>query len=127
MYRLADHQTSVQDEEQDNGMELENSTLSKNAKGNVLMSPALGDPVGHKGGNRQGSGDGSAFEVFRLSSLVLGQNCHSNVEPSQAGQAAEDEKGQEDVVKRGTNTHGECGGGGRKAEGDLCMRIEELV
>lgn len=64
MYRLADHQTSMQDKQEHNGVELENSTLPNKAEGNVLMSPALGHPVGHKGGNRQSCGDRSAFKVF---------------------------------------------------------------
>lgn len=127
MYRLADHQTSVQDEQQDNRVELENGILANDTKGNVLVSPALGNPVSHKGGNRQSCGDRGAFEVLRLSSLVLGQNSHCNVEPSQAGQAAEDEEGQEEVVKRGANTNGECGGSGRKTEGNLRTRITRLV
>jgi hypothetical protein len=127
MYRLADHQTSVQDEQKDNGVELENGTLGNDTKGNVLMSPALGHPVSHKRRNRQSCGDRGAFEVLRLSSLVLGQNSHCNVETSQAGKAAEDEEGQEEVVKRGANTNGECGGGRRKPEGNLCTRMERLV
>lgn len=127
MYRLADHQTSVQDEEKNNGVELEDSTLASDAKGNVLMCPALGHPVGHKGGNRQSCGDRGAFEVFRLSSLILRQNSDCNVEPSQAGQTTEDEEGQEDVIKRCANTKGECGRGGRKAEGDLHACIKKLV
>lgn len=64
VYRLADHQASVQDEEKNNGVELEDSTLTNDAKGNVLMSPALGHPVSHKGGNRKSCGNRGAFKVF---------------------------------------------------------------
>lgn len=117
----------MQDKQENNGVELENSTLANNAKGNVCVSPALGHPVGHKRGNRQSGGDRSTLKVFRLSSLVLGQNSHGNVEASQAGQAAEDEEGQEEVVERGANTHGERGGGGGEAEGDLRMRVKRSV
>jgi hypothetical protein len=31
------------------------------------------------------------------------------------------------VVKRGANTHGKCGGGRRKTEGNLRTRIKKLV
>lgn len=64
VYRLADHQTSMQDEEKNNGVELEDSTPANDAKGNVLMSPALGHPISHKGGNGQSRRDRGSFEVF---------------------------------------------------------------
>ena len=51
VYRLADHHTSMQNEHQDNGVEFEDGTLCDKSKRNVLVRPALRDPVGHNRGD----------------------------------------------------------------------------
>lgn len=109
----------MQSEHEHNRVEFEDRTLCNEAKRDVLMGPALGDPVGHERDDCQCSGDGSAFEVFRLSGLILGQNGHSHVKPSQTGQTAENKECEEQVIERCTDTKRESCSGGSEAEGDL--------
>ena len=49
VYRLADHHTSMQNEHQDHGVEFEDGPFCDKTKRDVLVCPALRDPVGHKG------------------------------------------------------------------------------
>lgn len=58
--------------------------------------------------------------------MVLGQHGYSHVEPSEAGQTAENEECEEDVIKRGPDTKSECSSGGSETEGDL-VGIRELA
>lgn len=50
--RLADHQTAMKREHEHNRVELKDGTLRNEAEGNVLVGPALGNPVGHEGDDR---------------------------------------------------------------------------
>lgn len=79
-------------------MKLEDCTLGDNAKGDVLVSPALGNPVGHEGSDGKSSWNGCALKVLRLAALVFRQNSHRDIEPSQTGQAAQNKEGQEEMV-----------------------------
>lgn len=49
VYRLADHHASMQNEHQDHGVEFKDGTFCDKTKRDVLVCPALRDPVGHKG------------------------------------------------------------------------------
>lgn len=72
----------MQDEHQNDRMELENGALSNNTEGDVLVSPALGDPVGHNGRDGECSRNGRALKVLRFAALVLRQDSNCDVEPS---------------------------------------------
>lgn len=100
-------------------MKLENGALGNNTEGNVLVSPALGNPVGHNGRDGESSRNGCALKVLRLAALVLWQYSNRDVEPSQTGQAAENKEGEEKVVERCSDSERECGSGGSEAERNL--------
>lgn len=119
VYRLADHHAPMQNEHQDHRVEFEDRTFCDKTKRDVLVRPALRDPVGHKGSDGQSGRNGCAFKVLGFASLVLGQYGYSHVEPSKAGQTAENEECEEDVIKRGPDTKSECSSGGSETEGDL--------
>ena len=121
VYRLADHHASMQNEHQNHGVEFEDGTFCDKTKRDVLVCPALRDPVGHKGSDWQSGRNRCAFEVLGFASLVLGKHGYSHVEPSEAGQTAENEECEEDVIKRGPDTKSECGSGGSETEGDLVV------
>ena len=104
VYGLANHKASMQNKHQDDRVELENSAFGEQTKRNIFVRPALRNPVSHERGDGQSGRDGSAFEVFRFTALVLGQYSHSHIEPGKTGETAENEESQEDVVKGGANT-----------------------
>lgn len=109
----------MQDEHQDSRVKLENGAFSNDTEGNVLVSPALGNPVGHDRCDGEGSRNRCALEVLRLAALVLWQYRSRDVEPSQACQAAENKEGEENVVERRPHPERKCGSGRGEAERDL--------
>jgi hypothetical protein len=48
---LADHEASVSDKDQSSRVELEYRALGNDTKGNLVVDPALADPVGNQGDN----------------------------------------------------------------------------
>lgn len=119
MYRFADHHAAVQGKHENNRVALKDGALGKKTKGNVLMGPVLRYPVGHERHDSQSSWDGCALEVLRFPALILWEDSHSDIEPSQASQPTEDEEGQEEMVDACPNTQREGGSGGSKTEGNL--------
>lgn len=119
MYRLANHEAAVQNKHQSDRVEFEDSALSDETERNVVMSPALGYPVGHETGNAQSGRDRCALKVLRLAALILRENSNCDVEASQAGQTAENEESQENMVERGANTERKGSGSGGEAERNL--------
>lgn len=106
----------MQDEHQNNWVELKDGALGENTEGNILVSPALGNPIGHNGRDGQSRRNGCALKVLGLAALVLWQYSNRDVKPSQTGQAAEHKEGEEKVVKRCPNSERECGSGGSEAK-----------
>jgi hypothetical protein len=112
----------VQNKQQNNGVEFEDSTLREKTKRDVLVSPALRDPVGHESSDRQGGRNGCAFKVLGLAGLILREYGNSHVEPGEAGQTTKNKEGEEDMVNRGSDTKSECGRGRSEAKGNLVAR-----
>lgn len=117
----------MQDKQQNNRVELENCALGKDAKGNVLMCPALRDPVGHERRDGKSGRDGCALKVLRLAALVLRQDGCRDVEPSQPSQPAKNKEGQEEVVERCSHPKCEYRSGGSETEGDLYEHARTLA
>lgn len=119
---LAAHQTAVDDEHGDDGMDLERGAGEPQAERDVVEDPALADPVGHEGVDAEGGGDGGALEVAGLAAGVLGDVGGRHVEARQPRQPAQHEDGQQRVVQRRAQAQAEGYAGGGQAEGDLfCM------
>lgn len=97
-------------------MELVARALSDNPPRDVLMRPAIRDPVCHDGRDRQRRRNGRAFKVLRLPSRVLWESRDGHVESGEAGKAAEDEEREKNVVELGANSDRECGCGGGDTE-----------
>lgn len=95
---LANHQTSMQNEQSHNRMELERGPLEHCTERQIVVDPTLGDPIGHQGVQTQSGGDRRALKVRRLARRIFGNRGNGHVESCQTGQTAKDEKGQEDVV-----------------------------
>ena len=72
MQGLAAHETSVDEKDEDDGVELERGALEGEATGQVVENPAAADPPGHDAVNGQGRGDRRAFEVAGFAGGVLG-------------------------------------------------------
>jgi hypothetical protein len=123
VYRLADHHAAVQDKHQSDRMELEDRTLSNQTERNVLVSPAFGNPVRHKTDNSQSSWDRGTLEVFGLSAFILRENSDRDVEPSKAGETAENKESEENVIDRGADTERKGSSSGGEAEGNLSRYI----
>ena len=83
------------------------------------MSQAPRDAHGHAGSDTESCGDRGALEVFGLAGCVFGEGGDGDVEAGKAGQAAEDEEGEEEGVDGGAEAEGEGADGGGDAEGDL--------
>lgn len=83
------------------------------------MDLARVDPVGHESVEAERCGDRSALEVLRLARGVLGDDGGGDVEAREAGEAAEHEEGEADVVERCAQADGEGDDGWGEAEGYL--------
>lgn len=104
-------------------MELKSGALEPQAQGYLFEGPALVDPVCHDLDEQERHGDRGAFKVLALARGVFGQHGDCDVEAGEAGKAAEDEEGEEEVVEWGAKAEGESSGGGRDAKGYLGGRI----
>lgn len=113
---LARHEAAVHHKDQDDGVDLEDAAGKPQAAGEVIVDPAAVHPVGHQGVQAQAGGYGCALKVLRLAGGVLGDRGGGHVEAGQAGQAAEHEEGQADVVERGAHADGEGNDRGGEAE-----------
>lgn len=125
MDALAAHQASMNHKHDDNRMHLKHTARAPHTKRYISMRPAIADPPSHGTRKRERSRDRRALEVLALARRVLGQHGDGHVEAREAGQAAEDEEGEEDVVEGGADAEGEGGAGGGDAEGDLSKKTCE--
>ena len=73
-------------------------------------------PVGHERSDAHCRRDGRALKVFGLAGGVFWQGGDSHIEAGKAGEAAEDEEGEEELVQRRAESDGKGGDGGRDAE-----------
>lgn len=48
VYRLADHETSMQNKHENHRVELEDCTFREETKRDISVGPALGNPIGHE-------------------------------------------------------------------------------
>ena len=64
VYSLADHEASMQNKHQNDGVELENGVFREETKRNVFVGPALGNPVCHESSDGECRRDRGAFKVF---------------------------------------------------------------
>lgn len=83
------------------------------------MYRASVNPVGHESIQSERGGYGRTLEVLGLTGGVLGDVVRRDVEAREAGQTAEDEESETQVVERGTHTNGEGHDCGSKAKGNL--------
>jgi hypothetical protein len=119
MDALARHQAPVNHKHEDDGMHFERAASAPNAERDVGVRPAVADPPCHGGREPERSRNRRAFKVLGFAGRVFGQHSDGDVEAREAGQAAEDEEGEEDVVEGRADAHGEGGSSGGDAEGDL--------
>ena len=116
MQRLGQHAASVSQEEDHSRVELEEGAGQESTIRNVALDPALGDPEGHQAHDRQAGGDRKAFEVLGFAVGVLGHVAGGDVEAGKAGEAGEDEAGEEELVEGSAHASGEGGDRGSDAE-----------
>ncbi len=120
MNALRNHCACTSKENQYSRMKLEQS-FAHSTERHAVQQPAFVRPKTHEGDNRQRSWDRGALEIFRFSGFVLWEGLDSDIEASKARETAEDEEGEEDGIKEGTETERKgCGGWGH-AKRDLCM------
>lgn len=85
-------------------MHLDGTPRKPHPAGQRVVHPAPGQAPGHQRVEPQRRGDGRALEVARLAGAVLGDARGGDVEAGEAGQAAEDEEGEEEVVEGGAES-----------------------
>jgi hypothetical protein len=73
----------------------------------LLMNPTSRDPEGHCRSDGEGCWNRSALEVLGLSSGILWQMGHGDVESGETGKTAEDEDCENDLVNVGTDSERE--------------------
>lgn len=88
-------------EQEDGRVKLESRALEPDTEGEVVVDPALREPVGHDGIHTERSGDGCSLKVLALASLILGQDGDSDVEASKASEAAQNEEGETSGIGEG--------------------------
>lgn len=125
MNRFACHKAAMDHENRHNGVELEHTPREPDTARDGLVDCARVDPVGHEGVQTQRGGDGRALKVGGLTRGVLGDVAAvgGDVEAREAGQAAEDEEGEANVVERGAHADGEGDDCGGETEGNLYIAL----
>lgn len=109
----------MNDEQEHDGVELEQCTSEDGAKGDAIQDPTLLQPVSHEGIQTQRRRNGSALEELALARGVLGQNSDSNVETSKSGQSTQNKKGETKFISRSSKANGEGDHSGSDTERDL--------
>lgn len=118
----------MQHEDEHDGVDLEQGAGEPDAaRDGIVADPAAVDPVGHQGVEAEGGGDGGALEVLGLARGVLGDDGGGDVEAGEAGEAAQDEEGEAEVVEGRAQANGKGYYGGGEAEGDLRKGRECLL
>ena len=120
---LAGHEAAVNHEQKNRRVKLESGALEPDTEGKVVVNPALRQPVGHDSIHTERSRNRSSLEVLALASLVLGQDGNSDVEASETGETAKNEKGKTESVGDGSETKGESDHSGGDTERDLVLRL----
>jgi hypothetical protein len=123
MNGLANHKTAMQQKHGDNRMKLEHGPLEPQAQRDLLERPALVHPVRHDLDYPERHGDRGAFEELGFARRVLGDQGCGDVEAREAGQTAQHEEGEEEVVEGGAQAEREGCRGGGDAEGDLGVLV----
>lgn len=118
MHSLTDHSTAMSDKDKHDGMKFQTSHGGQ-AKGNVVTSPTLADPVCHPEDDGQRSGRGQTLKVLCFSRSVVRDRSGRDVEAGQTEKTAEGEGSEEELIGCGAKTNGESCGGGGDAKGDL--------
>lgn len=109
-------------EDESSGVELEYRAFGHDTEGNLVVNPALADPVGDQGDDAQRGGSGKAFKVFGLAVGILGYAVGGNVEAGKTEKTAKGEGGEKEVVKGSSHANcNRCDGRG-DTEGDLHYR-----
>ena len=121
MNSLANHQASMQHKHRDHGMELKRRAFEPQAERHLRERPALVHPVCHNLHHDKRHGDRRALEVLRFAGCVLGHHGDGHVEAREAGEAAEHEEREQDVIDGRAETEAECGGCGGDTKGYLYM------
>jgi len=85
----------------------------------IIQHPSLTHTNRHPKRYRKRRGDGSSFEVLRFPRSVFGEGGYGDVKAGEAGEATEDEEGEDEGIKRSAEAERESQGGGGDAEGDL--------
>lgn len=119
MYRLTRHQAPTNHKQAQHGVKLAQRPRQQRPQRQLPMHPPLTNPVRHQPHNRQRRRDRRALKVGRLARRILGHVGDGDVEAREAGQAAQHEEGEDEVVGGGAEADCEGGGGGGDAEGDL--------
>jgi len=130
MYRPTNHRTPPPHKNPHNRMHLHHRPL-RPAPPNHPILPAIHLPLPHqrrhRSNDRQACRYGCSFEVLAFPGGVFGEGGDGDVEAREAGEAAEDEEGEEERVDGGAQAEGEGADGGGDAEGDLWVGRRELV
>lgn len=124
---LADHEASVGHEDESGGVELEYRTFGNDTERNLIVDPALADPVGDQGDDAQGGGSRETFKVFGLAVGILGYTVGGNVEASKTEKTAEGEGGEKEVVKGSSHANCDRCDGRGDTEGDLQCCGQQMI
>jgi hypothetical protein len=111
------HQTPMYHKHSTNGMHFKHRAFSPNSHGYARMRQALRYPVCHHANHYKRQRDWGAFKIIALSRFVLREHRDCDVEAGQTSHAAENKKGEKEVVEGCAHTYGKCDNGGRHTEG----------
>lgn len=106
-------------EDESGGVELKYRTFGNDTERNLVVDPALADPVGDQGDNAQRGGSWETFEVFGLAVGILGYAVGGDIEASKTEKTAESEGGEKEVVKGSSHANCDRCDGRGDTEGDL--------
>lgn len=112
------------DHEQNDGrMELKSRALEPGAERQVVMDPALREPVPHDGIHAKRGRDGGSLKILALARGVLGQDSDGHVEARKTGETAQNEKGEADRVGNSTEAKSKGHHSWGDTEGDLTKSV----
>lgn len=115
MHSLANHSAAPGNENQDDGMHLQQAG-AEGAQWQVLSDPALADPESDESDDAQGCRGWEAFKVFCFARGIVGDTAGGDVEAGETEETAEGEGSQEELVEGGAEADCKGGGGGGDAE-----------
>lgn len=113
---LAGHQATMDHEEKHHRVKFQGRAFKPHAKRQFPQNPIIVYPVSHNAIKGQRGWNGGAFEEVALARGVLGEDGNSDVESSEAREAAENEECQPNRIGNRSKANGKSDHGGSNTE-----------